>query len=750
MWAKLRNWLWQTRSLWIITPSVTGLIILLRFSGVLQFLEWAAFDQYMRLRPQEPLDDRVVIVGIDEQDLHEIVGQDYIPDKILAQLLVKLQAKQPRAIGVDIYRDLPVEPGHAELVKVYQKATNIIGIQQVTGADVPPSPVLKAKGQVGGNGLILDADAKVRRGFLSVSDRKNKKLWSFGMLLALNYLQKEGISSPNIESSTYQLGKKLFPAFAANDGGYVRANASKYQILLNYRGPKRYFQSVSMADILKDRVPSDWGRDRIILIGNFGEIFEDFVFSPFNSGFPLGIERTPRVEIHANLISQILSTVLDGRPLIKTLPELWEWLWILLWSGVGANLIWQLRYTGGLSKLSFHKVVAPFLAAIALIGMTFLAFLGGWWIPVVPPLLALVGSAIAVTAYLAKTAGAIRKTFGRYLTTEVVANLLESPEGLKLGGERRKITILTSDLRGFTAVSERLPAEEVIKIINLYLGYMADVITQHQGTIDEFMGDGILVLFGAPTVREDDATRAIACAVAMQLAMEPVNKTMQQLGLPHLEMGIGINTGEVVVGNIGSEKRTKYGIVGDQVNLTYRIESYTVGGQIFVSESTLKEVGSLLRIDGQQVVQPKGVHQPLTIYQIGGIGGKYNFYLPKEEEIFLTLPEALPLQYTALDGKHIDNIMMKGRLIKLSSKGAEICIYQDGVSKILAPLTNLKLNLIVPNASAQFSEDIYGKILAQSTSDSFVIRFTNQPPAVEKQLSALYNSIKVLHNKQRT
>ncbi|QIR40794.1 adenylate/guanylate cyclase domain-containing protein [Tolypothrix sp. PCC 7910] len=742
MWTKLRQVLWQWRSLLIITPSVTGLIILLRFSGLLQFLEWATFDQYMRLRPQEPSDDRIAIVGIDEADLHNLIGQDYLPDQLLAQLLVKLQARKPRVIGLDIYRDLPVDPGHADLAKVYQSYHNIIGIQQVIGAGVPPSPLLKAKGQIGANGLLIDPDAKVRRGFLSISDRQGKKIWSFGMLLALRYLQPEGINPPEIDAPIYRLGKTKFNAFAANDGGYVGADAKRYQILLNYRGPKHSFESVSMSDILLNRLPPDWGRDRIILIGNVGEIFEDFVFSPFNSSFPLGIERTPRVEIHANQISQILSSVLDQRPLIKTWAEPLECLWILFWSGLGATLIWQLRYTGGVSKVSLAQVLAPAIAAGGLVGFSYSAFLAGWWIPVIPPLLALAGSAIAVTGYLARTAGSIRKTFGRYLTDEVVANLLENPQGLKLGGERRNITILTSDIRGFTAISERLPAEEVIQIINLYLGYMADVITQYQGTIDEFMGDGILVLFGAPTHREDDATRAIACAVRMQLAMQSVNETMKQRGLPNLEMGIGINTGEVVVGNIGSEKRSKYGIVGDQVNLTYRIESYSIGGQILISESTFKEVDKIVRIDGQKQVQPKGVQQPITIYEIGGIAGQYNLYLSKEEEVFLNLPEAILLQYTVLDGKHLDGSIMQGTLNKLSLKGAEIYIFPDEVSRVLAPLTNIKLNLQMPNTEV-FSADVYAKVLDQGTDNSFYIRFTNKPPEVEQQLSAIYKN---LHN----
>jgi adenylate cyclase len=223
----------------------------------------------------------------------------------------------------------------------------------------------------------------------------------------------------------------------------------------------------------------------------------------------------------------------------------------------------------------------------------------------------------------------IRQVFGRYLSNDVVANLLETPEGLKLGGDRRQVTILTSDLRGFTPLSERLQPEEVITILNLYLEHMAEVINKYQGTIDEFMGDGILVLFGAPAVRADDALRAVACACEMQLMMGAVNERMQALGLPHLEMGIGIHTGDVVVGNIGSEKRTKYGIVGSPVNLTYRIESYTRGGQILISEAALKTAGASVKISSQAEVQLKGIQQPITIHEVYGVSGTYNLYLPK-------------------------------------------------------------------------------------------------------------------------
>ncbi len=347
------------------------------------------------------------------------------------------------------------------------------------------------------------------------------------------------------------------------------------------------------------------------------------------------------------------------------------------------------------------------------------------------------------TAQLKQNNELIRRLFGRYLSDEVVANLLSTPEGLKLGGQRRNITILISDLRGFTATSERLSPEEVVEILNFYLGCMADVISHYQGTIIEFMGDGILVLFGAPTAREDDAVRSVACACAMQLAMGEVNAKIKELGLPQLEMGIGLNTGEVVVGNIGSEKRTKYGVVGCQVNLTYRIESCTTGGQILISQSTLTEAGSIVKIDGQKEVRFKGVKQPLAIYEVGGIGGEYNLFLPQEQEVFFPLSEEIPTQYELLNGKNITDNLFDGSLVELSAKGAQVRCASGRRNDLPSELSNIKLNLLSKYYGIrQASEDIYAKVLEKSVDNgSFYIRFTAQPPAVKERLNSLYKLI---------
>ncbi len=217
----------------------------------------------------------------------------------------------------------------------------------------------------------------------------------------------------------------------------------------------------------------------------------------------------------------------------------------------------------------------------------------------------------------------IRSVFGRYLTDDIVETLLDSPEGLNLGGERREITILMADIRGFTKLSSQLEPEKVVTLVNNFLSEMTRVIISRGGTIDEFIGDAILALFGAPRAMEGHAERAVACALEMQEAMKAVNELNSHSGLPELAMGIGINTGEVIVGNIGSEQRAKYGVVGHNVNFAARVESYTDGGQILVSDRTLEACAGLLETRGEMTVRPKGFDEDVRLHDIYGIGGPY-------------------------------------------------------------------------------------------------------------------------------
>ena len=326
----------------------------------------------------------------------------------------------------------------------------------------------------------------------------------------------------------------------------------------------------------------------------------------------------------------------------------------------------------------------------------------------------------------------IKKTFGRYLSDDIVESILDTPEGLELGGEKRKVTIMMTDLRGFTSIGERLPPEDVLAIINIYLKSMTDIILKYEGTIDEFIGDAILVIFGAPVFQEDDARRAIACAVEMQQSMETVNKKNIELGYPEVCMGIGINTGEVVVGNIGSEKRSKYGVIGSNVNLTSRIESYTVGGQILVSESTLNDCEGLLRIDDQFQVMPKGVKEPITIYEIGGIGDPYNAYLPqKQKEKLGVLDEPLAIAFTILEGKHAGVEKHIGVIIQLSE--LELVIQSDVKAE---RLSNIKITLTDVDEK-EVTTELYGKVVEEINQSEFRVNLTSIPPEARKFLRDL-------------
>ncbi len=330
----------------------------------------------------------------------------------------------------------------------------------------------------------------------------------------------------------------------------------------------------------------------------------------------------------------------------------------------------------------------------------------------------------------------IRKTFGRYLSDDIVDAILESPNGLKLGGEKRIVTILMSDLRGFTAIGERLPAESVVSMLNMYLERMTEIIFDYQGTIDEFIGDAILAIFGAPVLREDDAKRAVACALEMQLAMTEVNEWNRQAGFPEVAMGIGINTGEIVVGNVGSSKRTKYGVVGRHVNLTSRIESYTVGGQMLISDSTKQACGNILRVDGQMEVMPKGVKDPITIYDIGGIGGEFGIALPVEQVTEVhDLLTPIAVEFTILEGKHASNSAHAGALIRLSDLSGEK-IADVSASLICHELTNMKF-VLFDEEHREITRELYAKVtdVLSKTPPMFRVNFTSVPPEAEQFLA---------------
>ena len=751
--SRLKNSLWKWRGIAIAAPTISILVIGLRLIGALESLELAMLDQFFRWRSPEPADRRIVIIGIDEADVRQY--QWPIDDALLTKLLDKVRQQKPRAIGLDLARDKTDSASYPQLEKLFKTTPNLIGAYKTSDlvtsnfsvSDIKPPPALAALDQIGAVNLVHDGDGRMRRGLLSLSLPDGKVGLSFGLQLALLYLDEE--KTVPIEQIEQALKP---PKLRANDGGYNRIDVGGHQFIINYRRSLQGFQTVRMADVLQGKIAPDLLRDRIVMIGVTAISFRDWFFTPLDGG--LGSTRilTSGVEVHAQIVSHILSSALDGRATIQSWEEYWEWLWIFGWAMAGSTLIWQWRN----ANTKDHKIqlltmrsLSILVLAGSLFASCFIALTYGWWLPFVPAAIAFFGSGVIVTSYLAITAAQIRTYFSRYLTDAVVKSLLETPEGLKLGGDRRKVTILMCDLRGFSTISEKMPPEKVVEILNVFLGTMTDAIATYQGTIDEFIGDAILVLFGAPIHREDDAARAVASAIAMQLAMRSVNEKLTQMQLPEIAMGIGINTGEVVAGNIGSQSRAKYAVVGNHVNLTARIESYTVGGQILISEATYKEIEDIAKTNGSMEVEPKGVSHPISIYDICGLGGIYNLELPSLSDSLQLLPTPISITYRILEEKHLGTEIFEGELRQLSPDGAEIFSDQD-----VPVLTNLKLHLQVYNQAQQLEieGEIYAKVLKHQQENQAIADMTplrsQYPQPIYVHFTTVPNNLKAWISKQ--
>ncbi len=412
-----------------------GLVVLVRLTGLLQSLEWTAFDRSLGWRPSEAVEQRILIVGITEEDIRR-AGSYPIPDRELAALLRKLQEYQPRVIGLDIYRDLAVEPGHAELIEAFRTIKNLLaverGLPDRSGFTVAPPPEIP-RDRICLADLNLDSDGRLRRILLGTSTSKGYK-FSLSLCLASDYLYqdkillKNGIRDPiAMRFGSVELNRSL-----PNSGGYVRAKVDENEMLLNFRSGRKPFRTVSLTEIKMGKVDPNWIRDRIIIIGMTAPSVKDVVnkLSRFSrcllrltgrwgdGGTGRGIDGFPDnptickldaryltsaiagvnpglaygVEIHAHATSQIISAVLDGRPLLNVWSDGWEYLWIIGWGLLGIGL-------GRLVSSPLKLLLAIAIATTALASVSYASIILGWWLPLVPALLALVLTGFGFTTF---------------------------------------------------------------------------------------------------------------------------------------------------------------------------------------------------------------------------------------------------------------------------------------------------------------------------------------------------------------
>jgi len=368
---------------------VAGAIAGIRLLGGLQSLELLTYDQMIRLRPDVGTDPRLLVVAITENDIRNYQRWP-LSDALVAKLLATLQASQPRVIGLDLYRDLPQPPGQSALEQQL-RAENVIAVYLLGNEETSgvPAPRTISVDRTGFSDFVVDPDAVVRRNLLFARS-EGDRLYSFGLRLSLQYLQPDNLTFQDLPHAV-TIGEVAFPSLTPEAGSYQNLDDRGYQVLLNYRSANQVARQVSLTQVLSGKVDPEWIRDKIVLVGTTAPSAKDLFVTPYN----LSVEKsasTPGVMVHAQVVSQILSRMLENQSLIWFWSEGQEIFWIWGWSLAGALLAWRFR----------HPVLLGSSVAIAagmLTGGCFLLFLQSGWVPLVPAMIGLVGSSVVVVVY---------------------------------------------------------------------------------------------------------------------------------------------------------------------------------------------------------------------------------------------------------------------------------------------------------------------------------------------------------------
>ncbi|MEM7761974.1 MAG: CHASE2 domain-containing protein, partial [Cyanobacteria bacterium P01_A01_bin.40] len=373
---------------WLVTIAlmVTGLVLLLRCTGILQSWEWNLLDHFFNWRLTAAQDNRIVVVTINERDL-QTVGQWPLSDRLVANAIRKIHAQQPSAIALDIYRDLPVPPGNQDLLELFNSTANLYVVTKIIGDSIPPPSI--SQQQVGFADQVLDSDGKIRRALLSLVDNQGQTRFSLGTKLALHYLQEQAIDLESLDDSRYRLGKANFNPLTANSGGYVGADAGGYQILLNYWGTAANFKQYSLLQVLNNEIPAADIQNRLVLIGSTAESLKDNFYTPYSQSWFRSPPKMSGVFIQANVTSQLINAAFAHRPVLHPASKLTELLVIFCGGMIGVAI------SGGIPRASL-MLIRVCLGSIIFLTLCYLAFLLGWWLPLVPALLALITAVIAV------------------------------------------------------------------------------------------------------------------------------------------------------------------------------------------------------------------------------------------------------------------------------------------------------------------------------------------------------------------
>lgn len=636
---KLVRELWNRWSNWSDLPAIatvpltigaTSLIAAsgllgLREVGWLQPLELVVYDQMVRSRPDRSPDPRLLIVAITEKDI-QTQKRYPLSDQTIATLLQTLQQHQPTAIGLDLLRDVPQEPGN-RLLKRELQATNVIAITGLAGTDdygSPPPPGMAAD-RVGFNDVLIDRDGVIRRALLFATAEYP---YSFAVQLAFAYLHTQGITPQQGQTpDSFKLKDTELVPLDADAGGYQAIDSAGSQLLLDYRARRTVARSLSLSQVLAGNFDPAWVKSKIVLIGATARSAKDDFITPFSPA-EKQTPRMPGVEIHAQIVSQLLSATLDGQRLFWFWAEWAEIVWIGFWVIVG----------GCVARLVRNPLLVGVYECVALgllVGVSYAIFLQQGWIPVATPALGLLLTGGIVVADRARQAQQqqqmMMKLLGQNTSPEIANALWKSRDRLlksgKLPGQRLVATMLFTDIKNFSTVSEQMPPENLLEWLNEYLSAITEEVVANQGIINKFTGDGMLAVFGVPMNRtapievSQDAQLAVKCALAMGKKLATLNQSWERRGLPVVQMRVGIFTGPIVAGSLGGKDRLEYGVIGDSVNIAARLESYEKDRQpdlcrVLIARETLDHLENKFEVEPWGLLPLKGKHQKVDVYRV--------------------------------------------------------------------------------------------------------------------------------------
>jgi adenylate cyclase len=603
-------------------------------SNVSEFFELYIYDKLLQRYSAVSTTPPVTTIIITENDINQLNSWP-VSDKLLAEILTQLIQYKARVIGIDIYRDTPVPPGHKKLDSLFRQHQNIIASMKFSDKQAtrvnPPSALLKTE-QFGFIDALPDRDGVVRRGLLFLDDGK-EVFYSFPLRIALMYLQTEGIV-PQSNTTNLRLKSTSIAPFKTNDGGYVNADAKGYQFLLDFCKPTESIPRYTLEQFRQGNIKLENFKDRIVLLGVVAESVKDFYYTSCNRGTEHN-EQVSGVLMHAAIVDQILRIAQEGQTPIKTATNWQEMLWIFLWT-VSGVLISQRQYSLG------YLIVVWTTGIGVLLSSTVLLFASGVWLIVATPALAWFLSSILTIAHNATQEklkrSQLMSLFSKHVAPEIAADIWKKHELFFAEGRPRPqqttATIMFTDLQHFTALAENLEPEALFDWLNEYLVGMTPIVANHGGIVIRFIGDAIFAGFGIPVPRtsttqiRQDAINAVNCALAMNEKLIQLNKQWRQQGLPVVGMRIGLYTGQIATGSIGDKNRMEYTIHGDTVNTAARLEGFYKSQfkpdyfqrpcRILIGGKMLDYVENLFQIETVRTVELRGKKDIVEIYQVIG------------------------------------------------------------------------------------------------------------------------------------